>query len=154
MKHGDTKQFTLPGFLSESIIFPTHTPAQRMADYKLWGQPQIPNPSLSVFRVAMNHTSPEASWASTSPQTVLAMPQPSSQHKIKEVIKSIDKIIVRKIFMWPRLQLDSSNLCSRPQLAKGPKLVILCIVVIKYIRILSKGDQMFQKSFLSSIEVD
>jgi hypothetical protein len=30
----------------------------------------------------------------------------------------------------------------------------MCIAVIKYIKILSKGDQMFQKSFLGDIKVD
>jgi hypothetical protein len=43
---------------------------------------------------------------------------------------------------------------TRLKLGKLPKLVTMCIVAIKYIKILSKSDQMFQKSFLSVVEVD
>jgi hypothetical protein len=43
---------------------------------------------------------------------------------------------------------------ATPKLAKCPELVTMRIGVIKYIKVLSKSDKMFQKSFLGDIEVD
>jgi hypothetical protein len=52
------------------------------------------------------------------------------------------------MFASPKLRLDSSNHCSRP------KFVTVCIVIFKYLKMLPKSDQMFQKSYLRDIEAD
>jgi hypothetical protein len=67
------------------------------------------------------------------------------------VIKNISKMIVGKKFGTPKLKLDTVN---SAKIGKMTEIGHTGILVIKYIRILFKSDQMFQKSFLSGIEVD
>jgi hypothetical protein len=55
------------------------------------------------------------------------------------------------MFATPKLKLDTFN---PAKISKMTEISHDCIVVIKYIKMLSKSDQMFQKSFLGDIEVD
>jgi hypothetical protein len=54
----------------------------------------------------------------------------------------------------PKSQLDSSNLCSQPNLEKRLKFVTFCIVGFKYIKMFPTSDQIFQISYLGDIEMN